>query len=247
MKDIEWLKKEIEEYLEYEGVRDARIALESVLGYIDQLDEPETLSQEWIDENKVARINDVRKMTTSDVVPVEKLKNILVPKQYDGFVVFEKDKLDAEVQRMIDENYKEMNEKPVIPQFVADWIEEERAKIIDWHTDIPERFFLILGHKLNYTTLSNTNVSDWIFSGNEEKLYQALKYDYEVEKEKRYHVVNKENYFMLRKYDGLVDIMRVSSSMSRDEYGKDTSFMLTEKEIKDYDERFWAFAEEVTE
>ena len=43
--------------------------------------EPETLSLEWIDENKVARINDVRKMTTSDVVPVEKLKNLLVPKQ----------------------------------------------------------------------------------------------------------------------------------------------------------------------
>lgn len=40
-KDIEWLKKEIEEYLAYEGVRYARIALESVLGYIDQLDEPE--------------------------------------------------------------------------------------------------------------------------------------------------------------------------------------------------------------
>lgn len=40
-KDKEWLKKEIEEYLAYEGVRDARIALESVLGYIDQLDESE--------------------------------------------------------------------------------------------------------------------------------------------------------------------------------------------------------------
>lgn len=40
MKNIEWLKKEIEEYLAYEGVRDAQIALESVLVYIDQLDEP---------------------------------------------------------------------------------------------------------------------------------------------------------------------------------------------------------------
>ena len=39
-KDIEWLKKEIEEYLEYEGVHDARIALKSVLGYIDQIDGP---------------------------------------------------------------------------------------------------------------------------------------------------------------------------------------------------------------
>lgn len=57
------------------------LALNDMLIYINQLDEPETLSQEWIDENKVARINNLRKMTTSDVVPVEKLKNLLVPKQ----------------------------------------------------------------------------------------------------------------------------------------------------------------------
>ena len=44
-------------------------------------DEPEVLSQEWIDENKVARIDNLRKMTTSDVVTVEKLKNLLVTKQ----------------------------------------------------------------------------------------------------------------------------------------------------------------------
>lgn len=45
------------------------------------LDNQEFFSQEWIDENKIARINDVRKMTTSDVVTVEKLQNLLVPKQ----------------------------------------------------------------------------------------------------------------------------------------------------------------------
>jgi hypothetical protein len=60
---------------------------------IDKLDEPEVLSQEWIDENKVARIDNLRKMTTGDVVPVEKLKNLIVPKQ----------------------------DKPVIPQFVVDY------------------------------------------------------------------------------------------------------------------------------
>ena len=78
-------------------------------------------------------------------------------------------------------------------------------------------------------------------------LIDAIRYGYEVEKEKLYHVVNKENYFMLRKYDGLVDIMQVSSTVSRDEFGKDTRFMLTEQEIKDFDKRYWAFAEEVTD
>ena len=43
--------------------------------------EPEVLSQEWIDENKEARINNLRKRTTDDVVPVDKLENLLVPKQ----------------------------------------------------------------------------------------------------------------------------------------------------------------------
>lgn len=40
-KDKEWLKNEVEDYLAIEGVYDARVALEAVLRYIDQLDEPE--------------------------------------------------------------------------------------------------------------------------------------------------------------------------------------------------------------
>ena len=41
----------------------------------------EVLSQEWIDDHKVARINNLRKMTTDDVVSVKDLQNLLVPKQ----------------------------------------------------------------------------------------------------------------------------------------------------------------------
>jgi hypothetical protein len=64
-KDKTWLKKEIEEYLEYEGVRDARIALESVLGYIDQLDEPEKVVipqfvADWIDAHNLYGNNPLR-------------------------------------------------------------------------------------------------------------------------------------------------------------------------------------------
>ena len=64
-KDIEWLKKEIEEYLAYEGVRYARIALESVLGYIDQLDEPEKVVipkfvADWIDTHNLYGNNPLR-------------------------------------------------------------------------------------------------------------------------------------------------------------------------------------------
>ena len=133
------------------------------------------------------------------------------------------------------------SQKPTIPQFVADWIEEERAKIIDWHTEIPERFFLILGHKLNYTTLANTNIGDWVFGGNEEKLYQALKYGYEVEKEKTY-IVDIEGILFLAKFDDEPDVDAYGETIL---YDDDYIIELTEKEIKDYDERYWAFAQEV--
>ena len=102
-KDKEWLKEQVaheqndglyfrENYSQY----DYFVDVEDLLPLIDQLGEPETLSQKWINENKVARINNLRKMTTSHVVSVEKLKNLLVPKQ----------------------------DEPVIPQFVANYIEK---------------------------------------------------------------------------------------------------------------------------
>ena len=135
-------------------------------------------------------------------------------------------------------------EKPVIPQFVADCIEEERAKIIDWHTEIPERFFLILGYKIHYTTLANANVSDWVFSGNEEKLYQALKYGYEVEKEKKYYVLDNKKRTLLWKYPNQVNN---SGGYELETVKRKEAYTLTEKEIKDYDERFWQFAVPVEE
>ena len=87
-KDIEWLKQEIgTEMIQLEPNRKERWSdvkyqtLRNVAQKIDQLDEPEVLSQEWIDDHKVARINNLRKMTTDDVVSVKDLENLLVPKQ----------------------------------------------------------------------------------------------------------------------------------------------------------------------
>lgn len=135
-------------------------------------------------------------------------------------------------------------ERPVIPQFVADYIEKwkyEGLIMHEWFT-------------FDHDDQDEEKVSKWLYNNDNETnkrrefmLIDAIRYSYEVEKEKLYHVVNKENYFLLRKYDGLVDILHALTAMSRDKYGKDTRFMLTEQEIKDYDERFWEFAEEVTE
>ncbi len=261
MKTLEFIREEIwEEMLRLEDKRKDQWVdikyrtLREVLQKLGHLDEPEVLSQKWIDENKVQRIDNLRKMTTSDVVTVEKLKNLIVPKQE---ITFEQayDKLREESilsEKSFDYYWNCINDnveidepgnilvpkqdKPVIPQFVADWIEVSKK-----HYSIGAVF-----HDAYDGKLAKVAIEEYIFE-NQDLFAQAWLDGYEVEKEQKYHVVNKENYFMLRKYDGLVDILHELTAMSRDKYGKDTRFMLTEQEIKDYDERFWVFAEEVTE
>jgi hypothetical protein len=122
---------------------------------IDKLDEPEVLSQEWIDENKVARIDNLRKMTTSDVVTVEKLQNLLVQKQ----------------------------DKPIIPKFVANEIERY------------EDMLDMLSGEYFYRTseeIDDDGLLVWI-DENQETFARAWLDGYEVEKEKRYYIVDKTN------------------------------------------------------
>lgn len=98
-KDIEWLKENVQKRIDklpttYSGsyIEGSRDAYHLALQDINQLDEPETLSQEWIDENKRQWTN---LQGTKDYIKVDKLKNLLVPKQ----------------------------ELPVIPKFVADYLD----------------------------------------------------------------------------------------------------------------------------
>ncbi len=262
-KDKEWLKKELDKSTTgFNGRELGRYEMGRLDGYthasmlIDQLDEPEILSLEWIDENKVARIDDVRKMTTSVVLPVEKLKNLLVPKQdkqeveenfytfdnakkwlqENGFVVFEKDKLDEEVQRMIDETYKAMNEKPVIPQFVADWID-----VHNLYGNNPLREYRDLENDFieGWTDEKDAAVYHWI-NKNPCSFIYSLRCGYEVEKEKLYRVVfsyKGETVYLKESAHGDFDVIETET------YGT----QYTEAEIKAIDERYWAFAEEVTE
>ena len=86
-KDKAWLKEEvyklIEDYTSFGGHEHTFITGANVnkLGVlIDQLDEPETLSEEWI-ENHTASADTISYYSDENVpvVPVEKLKNLLVP------------------------------------------------------------------------------------------------------------------------------------------------------------------------
>lgn len=78
MKNIEWLKNEV---LNQNLInKDGYIYAGNLTRLLNQLDEPEVLSQEWIDENKTS-ID--RKLDGTPIYKVreELLQNLLVPKQ----------------------------------------------------------------------------------------------------------------------------------------------------------------------
>ena len=105
-KDIQWLKREIHKELEswhgVEGGIDGD-GINEIMLLINQLDEPEVLSQEWISENVEYAYFDMldgsgRLSSATAIIKPEKLQTLLVPKQ----------------------------ELPVIPQWVADNIESKK-------------------------------------------------------------------------------------------------------------------------
>lgn len=94
-KDVEWLRERIETLrdidrraIEKSGMNSEMrhyfygswTAIEEALGLLDQLDEPEVLSQEWIDEHAVAVAYDGMPDQT-EIVYVDDLQSLLVPKQ----------------------------------------------------------------------------------------------------------------------------------------------------------------------
>lgn len=139
-KDKLWAKFKIREELEswwgVEGGIDED-GIKNVLNIIDQLNEPEVLSQEWVDNNVVH----VRGL--GDIIEAEAVENIIVPNQ--GL--------------------------PVIPKFVADWIEENRERY--------ENNFFSIGQDL-YDDCIQPDVSDWVME-NEEKFVGAWFGVYEIE------------------------------------------------------------------
>ncbi len=166
MRDKEWLKEEIKKLLTVRNQfypHDEMVDLGLVLLAIDQLDEPEVLSQEWVDENVVeGDFRGGQQFWYGRFIEEEKVRNLLVPKQ----------------------------DKPVIPQFVADYIEKYKhdgLSLNGWFT-------------FDYGNDGEKKVSEWLRDNDNEtkrlrgfKLIDAIRYGYEVEKEKRYYIVEKIN------------------------------------------------------
>ena len=133
---------------------------------------------------------------------------------------------------------KELVELPVLPQVVANWLEECKAN------NYPLVYAISAinseaGHWLNRGTME----SDCI---NQEKFARAWLDDvYTVEKEPLYYVLDKHRKTMLRK-NGLGDIHNSSGAdVDTLEVSRLSMYQFTEKEIKGFDERYMAFAAKV--
>lgn len=215
-KDKKWLKDEVKVFQEGENMFTA----EFNAGVQDALEYVQELIDQ-LDEPEVKQLD-------------KKIKEL---ESYNDELIRDNNQL----RNQLDEP-----KKPVIPQFVAVWIEKNKKQSESLVFAITHIYYKNeIGKSPNK---EEERIFQWMeLADNEEVFARAWLDGYEVEKEKLYHVVNEENYFMLRKDDGLVLSMQVSPAMSRKEFGKDTRFMLTKKEIKNYDKRYWAFAEEVTE
>ena len=208
-KDIEWLKKEIGELPCVDTVFnsdgssyiDSAVPVMAVYDLIDKLDEPEVLSQEWIDEH----IDYADVGGDTSVYTCRRLKSLLIPKQ----------------------------ELPVIPKYVADWMTRYREKY-----DLYPALRL-----LENNTFVWGEIYEWYRMNTRKFVNAYLTGEYEVEDEQKYYV-DLDTAAYVAKWNGndQVDIYTDGISGS-DEF----EFHLTEQEIKDYDERYWAFAIPVEE
>lgn len=151
-KDIEWAIKEIKG-LETEPSQnyphDEMIEKEIVLGILNQLKEPEVLSRAFIDEKAVEVYVDTADAELYVVFRMEDLQNLLVPKQ----------------------------ELPVIPSYVAEWIE----KYIEYGFDLYPALKRLESNQLNWE-----KIYKWYRENTHKFVNAYLTGKYEVEEEPLY-------------------------------------------------------------
>jgi len=211
--------------------------VQEVIQSLEQLEEPEVLSQEWIDEHK-------KSYTMEDSVEISDLQNLLVleePETDDSQVVVE---------------------KPVIPQFVADWIEEQKHELNDMDDNIIDDSIIYnaiseTDTDMTYANILPENLNRYIKKRNNGALNFAKAviagYEVEEEKEQKYYVLIVNGSVILRRntdkeYDSAIAYVEGGRSIKHIvAHEEESLYQLTEQEIKDYDERFWPFAVRVEE
>ncbi|MDQ8266647.1 DUF1642 domain-containing protein [Enterococcus faecium] len=133
-------------------------------------------------------------------------------------------------------------QKPVVPKFVADWIElcKEKADLISCLSGSYE-------YGVNqYKRI--TEDEDWLFEADHQELVaRAWLYGYEIEKEPLYTVtinLDRKYHLVVDEGDGNDEI---STTLTTSHGVLGYRYFLTEKEIKSADENLWLIAVPVVE
>ena len=127
-------------------------------------------------------------------------------------------------------------ELPVIPKYVADWITRYREKY-----DLYPALRL-----LENNTFVWGEIYEWYRMNTRKFVNAYLTGEYEVEEEHRYYVLfgsqlHDDNWTYALTKSGSIEFFE------KDVLPEWDRAKLTEQEIKDYDPRYWAFAEPVGE
>lgn len=156
-KDKKWLLERVDNYIPPHDKTVGQVVA-NILDIIRQLDEPEILSQEWIDENKeMYLIND----TSKNAVPTHKLQRLLVPKQ---------EELETKIQELI-EVYKQEDGAYSNPEngWIGGFIEDLKSLLEEeqkYYICLPnmsgenEIYIWYEGRTNNYYTTSNKTIRE---------------------------------------------------------------------------------------
>lgn len=132
----------------------------------------------------------------------------------------------------------EYNPKVKIPNFAAEWLEIKKKNKDSLHVSIDGDWQIM-----------PEVMKEWLFvEFNDEVFARAWLDGYEVEEDPKYYVpftdtIESLNVTCLKKYDRGIAI----GVSAKGDLGRSLVTQLTEKEIKDIDERYWSFAVPVEE
>ena len=252
-KSIKCLKEEVSKLRGYAVIIDGEdgewepvttVSVEDIYELINQLDKLEFLSQEFINEKAVEIYADTADAEMHVTFRLVDLQKLLVPKQgeREQLEIAYKDILSRKEFLFDDKRYVVV-EKPTIPEFVAEFLDGKEDYAL----------YELLDDDFIYD--SHDRLARWLYDNDEKtnrerelSLVLAQRYGYEVETEQKYYVMNNDNRMMLvRMMDGKT-ITEADPFKLEDMYeGEKKAHRLTEKEIKDYDPRYWAFRKPVEE
>jgi NTP pyrophosphatase (non-canonical NTP hydrolase) len=134
------------------------------------------------------------------------------------------------------------HQKPVVPQFVADWFEEHKGESLE------NNLFYEIVYLFSEPDKDFTDFQGWLYDNSSKYLsiIISMKDGYEVEKESLYYVV----FDILQEQKFLVKNIKTKLfylSNNENVIGNYEQVSFTEQEIKAIDERYWAFAVPVKE